>query len=164
MIRVSVHLISAVSRDRDRELARMDIANDGRLSRENPHLGAYVGVTYRGRTKAALDQGLTIRRAEVTNWPRERLHVWNLVHWMLQHMGYSMTAPKVGGADSGEACEPVLVGYAKHKGLAPSGELAVVGYAPGQDMGYAFSPSLPQGAQDWEPVYAFRPVPVETGV
>lgn len=143
MIRVSVHLLSAVSRDRDRELARMDIANDGRLSRENPHLGAYTGVTYRGRTKAALDQGLTIRRAEVTNWPRERLHIWNLVHWMLQHMGYSMTAPKVGGEHSGVTCEPVLVGH-----VSPTGY-----YQPITALGSIVPES--------EPVYAFRPAPVE---
>lgn len=86
MIRVSVHLMSAISRDRDTELARMDIINDesGSHIRRN-----YRGVSYIGRDTARLDKATVSKTGQVQNWESERFHVWNLVRAMLQAMGYT---------------------------------------------------------------------------
>lgn len=86
MIRVSVHLISAVNGSVT-ELARMDIANSG----ETSHIarGHYDGVTYIGRDRERLDKLTPSKRGHVENWERERFHVWNLVYAMLAQMGYT---------------------------------------------------------------------------
>lgn len=66
----------------------MDIANDGKYTLENPRFGRYEGVTYRGRDREALDDEVVQKRGLIGHWPREALHVWNLVYAMLGAMGY----------------------------------------------------------------------------
>ena len=91
MIRVSVHLISAIDH-RVTELARMDIVNDGTgdLRKRNYDGTAYVydGVSYIGRNREALDRATPSKRGRIVNWPSERFHIWNLVRVMLSNMGY----------------------------------------------------------------------------
>jgi hypothetical protein len=86
MIRVSVHLISAVNGSVT-ELARMDIANDGRAN--NTLQMHYDGVTYIGRDKDRLDKGTPSKRGRIESWRRDQFHVWNLVYHMLASMGYT---------------------------------------------------------------------------
>lgn len=69
----------------------MDIANDGKASVENHRRGSYDGVSYVGRSRDQLDKCAPSKRANVSNWPREQLHVWNLVRAMLDNMGYTRT-------------------------------------------------------------------------
>lgn len=87
MIRVTVTLISAISRDRDTELARMDICNLG--DSENPRRGNYSAESYVGRDSAALDKRRVSKSATITNWPRLDFHIWNLVRRALDEMGYT---------------------------------------------------------------------------
>jgi hypothetical protein len=84
MIIVRVELLSAVS-GKTTELARMEIINDGTgtLSR-----GTYVGTSFIGRDSAALDRQRPSKRGRVERYPRQALHVWNLVTLMLRNMGY----------------------------------------------------------------------------
>ena len=66
----------------------MDIANDGVTSTDNPRLGTYAGLTYRGRDRATLERRTVSKRGRVERWPRAQYHVWNLVARMLESMGY----------------------------------------------------------------------------
>lgn len=66
----------------------MHIANDGEYTLQNPRFGRYEGVTFRGRDRETLDNEVPQKRGTVGHWPREALHVWNLVAAMLQAMGY----------------------------------------------------------------------------
>lgn len=92
MIRVSVHLISAIDGDVT-ELARMDICNDGTgdFNRRNYNGEAllFEGQSYIGRNSAALNRETVSKRGRIVNWPSERLHIWNLVRMMLDTMGYT---------------------------------------------------------------------------
>lgn len=88
MIRVRVELLSAIHPSRSRELARMHIANDGEYTLKNPRFGSYEFTTFRGRDREALDDEVIQKRGKVTHWPREALHVWNLVAAGLAAMGY----------------------------------------------------------------------------
>lgn len=92
MIRVTVELISAIDPSRSRVLAMMDIANDGETTARSSALGSYDGRTYRGRSREALGQLVVSPRGRVADWPREALHVWNLVAAMLGAMGYGRRA------------------------------------------------------------------------
>lgn len=93
MIRVTVSLVSAVHPSRSRELARMDIFNDGVATVENPNVGHYGCRTYRGRSTPDLDKGIVQRRSSVVGWRRNDLHVWNLVCLALTRMGYTQGHP-----------------------------------------------------------------------
>ena len=84
MIIVRVELLSAIT-GHTTELARMEIANDGNGSKAR---GNYDGRTLIGRCRAALDLRRMLKAGRVENYPRERLHVWNLVARMLSTMGY----------------------------------------------------------------------------
>lgn len=88
----------------------MDIANDGQYSLQNPRFGAYEGVTYRGRDKEALDNEVMQKRGAVKHWPREALHVWNLVYAMLEAMGYVSRSgnSRLQTLHSGDAMDEVL--------------------------------------------------------
>lgn len=88
MIRVSVTLISAIDGSQT-ELARMDIANDGKASSDNFRQGTYDGVTYIGRDRERLDKCTVSKRGRLEKWPRLQLHVWNMVYAMLHNMGYT---------------------------------------------------------------------------
>jgi hypothetical protein len=85
MIIVRVELLSAIT-GQTTELARMEIANTGHgtLAR-----GDYRGRTLKGRSSAALSRGAVSHEGEVLNYPRQQLHVWNLVARMLAAMRYS---------------------------------------------------------------------------
>lgn len=85
MIVVRVELVSAVTGDTT-ELARMEIANKGTSPVST--IGNYTVRTLRGRSTEALDRRTIERAAEVVNWPRKSLHVWNLVEVALSRMGY----------------------------------------------------------------------------
>lgn len=102
MIVVRVELWSAVD-GRRTELARMRIANDGETTAANGKLGTYVGETLRGRSAASLERGVVQRRGKVRDWPRDALHVWNLVARMLGAMGYDRGPP----AETMEADDPL---------------------------------------------------------
>ncbi|PZU62345.1 MAG: hypothetical protein DI552_00305 [Brevundimonas sp.] len=91
MIVVRVELWSAVDGSRT-ELARMHIANDGQASVANPRLGDYVGETFVGRDREALNRGRVSRRGQVRGWRRHDFHIWNLVRAMLDDMGYRQGA------------------------------------------------------------------------
>lgn len=84
MIVVSVSLHSAVSGETI-ELARMELANDGTGTSAR---SSYDGKVLTGRSRLALNMGRVLKLGRVENYPRQRLHVWNLVARMLSQMGY----------------------------------------------------------------------------
>jgi hypothetical protein len=84
VIVVSVQLVSAISRSRDKELARVLISNEG----GNDTLGDYGCVSLRGRGKEQLDRRVVQRRGFVEKHPRKAEHVLNLVAKALIKMGY----------------------------------------------------------------------------
>lgn len=139
MIRVSVHLISAISRSRDTELARMDISNDGTGTAKKRN---YVAMTYRGRSSKALDAGVPNRRCEVEGWAAEDLHIWNLIQWCLTRMGYDDLRPGTRARGPGTVAEPELAGWR----YPLNGRWAFVTEWPDRP--------------DAEPVYVFRDAPV----
>lgn len=85
MIVIRVELWSAITGQRT-ELARMHIANTGGGTAAS---GNYAGETFVGRSSAALDQQRVSKHGHVVGYPRQRLHVWNLVARMLRDMGYT---------------------------------------------------------------------------
>ena len=85
MIIVKVELHSAITRQVT-ELARMKIINDG--SSKNANFGNYLFQTFKGRSTEQLDKEQEIKHTAVEHWPRQRLHVWNLVCKGLRQMGY----------------------------------------------------------------------------
>jgi hypothetical protein len=84
MIVVSVRLVSAISRTRDRELARMEIANIG----GDLNCADYSAVTLHGRDTKQLDRRVVQRGTTVGRYARQRDHVWKLVAKALSGMGY----------------------------------------------------------------------------
>jgi hypothetical protein len=84
MIVVRVELHSAIN-GRVSEIGRIVIANDGTGSAS---VGNYRGLAYRGRSRSQLDRRVVTRTGIVRDYPRLRLHVWNLVAKMLASMGY----------------------------------------------------------------------------
>ena len=86
MIIVRVGLLSAVDGNAT-ELARMHICNRG--DHPNPRMGNYEGQTFIGRNTEALNRARVLKAATLENFPRQALHVWNLVNRMLTEMGYS---------------------------------------------------------------------------
>lgn len=86
MIVIRVELWSAIDGSKT-ELARMHISNRG--DNQNPRKGNYVGQTFIGRTAAALDRLAVSKEAALEEFPREALHIWNLVSRMLTAMGYN---------------------------------------------------------------------------
>jgi hypothetical protein len=93
VIVVRVELVSAIT-GQTTELARAVICNTGAGTAER---GDYRVSTLRGRCKADLDAALvaqkTTREGEVRDFPRQRLHVWNLVADALKAMGYGRGKP-----------------------------------------------------------------------
>lgn len=143
MIVVSVFLRSAIHASRDRELARMVITNDGEQSLDDPRRGTYEATTYRGRDTAALDKGVPMKRASVGNWPRNDLHVWNLVHWFLTRMGYTQTRASVTPAGPVLEAVPQLAGYRR---------VSRDPYNPRATWVYT---DTPDADHEWEPLYTF---------
>lgn len=86
MIVVNVHLKSAISRSRDRELARFVICNTGEATA--PGKGDYYCESYRGRSTAALDKRQPRHSGHVRSHNRDTEHVLNLVAKALKSMGY----------------------------------------------------------------------------
>lgn len=84
MIRVRVELLSAITGETT-ELARMHITNDGLGTGT---FGNYNIEVLRGRCAEALDNGLVNKVGRVECYPRQRLHVWNLVRRALTATGY----------------------------------------------------------------------------
>lgn len=83
MIIIRVELHSAISH-RVTELARMKICNVGGTGTR----GDYEAEVFRGRDKASLDKERVQRKGEVKNYPREAIHVFNLVARALNTLGY----------------------------------------------------------------------------
>jgi hypothetical protein len=84
MLIVRVELHSAITKQVT-EIARMQISNDGTGCGA---MGHYNVKTFRGNTEDALDKHRVTRSARVLNYPREKLHVWNLVARALERMDY----------------------------------------------------------------------------
>ena len=84
MIVVRVELHSAITREVT-ELARMHIANDGTGTATRCN---YHAAVFRGRSREALDKQQIQRSGAIADWPRQQLHVWNLVATLLAAMGY----------------------------------------------------------------------------
>lgn len=84
MIIVSVILMSAID-GKSTELARMHICNDGGGTQT---IGNYDCRTLRGRDTETLGKNIISHQGKVANYPRQRLHVWNLVARALKAMKY----------------------------------------------------------------------------
>jgi len=84
MIVIKVELWSNRTNEKT-ELARMHISNTG--DGDNNYAN-YIGETFKGRSKEALDRRNVCRRRIISDWPRQRNHVWMLVAKMLKTMGY----------------------------------------------------------------------------
>jgi hypothetical protein len=84
MLVIRVELHSAITRQIT-EIARMHIINDGSGIGS---MGHYDVKAFRGRTDRDLDKHNVNRSARVMNYPREKLHVWNLVARALERLGY----------------------------------------------------------------------------
>jgi hypothetical protein len=67
------------------EIARMEIINDGTGIGS---MGHYTCRSFRGRDHNQLNNRTTSRTGVVKNYPRRKLHVWNLVARSLERMGY----------------------------------------------------------------------------
>lgn len=74
MILVTIHLVSAISSDRSRELGRMLITNDGKLSVTDPTKGDYLVRLIR---KGTVD--VVQKTTEVKGFPRKSTVIWALV-------------------------------------------------------------------------------------
>lgn len=61
-------------------------AEDLRLEAGGKH--RRVVSTFRGRDTAALNRGVVQRTGGLKDYPRQALHVWNLVARLLRRMGY----------------------------------------------------------------------------
>ncbi len=72
MIVVTVKLESAISRDRDRELMRMTICNDGTVT--DTRRGDYVARLFRKGSDSEV-----IRMGRVEDFPKQSYHVGRLV-------------------------------------------------------------------------------------
>lgn len=87
MIRVTVELVSA-STGAVTTLAQMHVCNEGGTKA----LGDYGVYVQRGRSAPALADSwarrVFTRTGKFGNYPRERLHVWNLVLCALVAAGY----------------------------------------------------------------------------
>jgi hypothetical protein len=91
MLVVRVELESAITGEMS-EIARMIIANDGTGTGDR---GNYWARAAKGTVQndhmipaAIMHESRKLRHAEVKDYPRQSLHVWNLVARMLQAMGY----------------------------------------------------------------------------
>lgn len=84
MIVVRVELHSAIT-GRVTELARLLICNDGSGSGS---IGNYIATALRGRSKEQLDRRVAQRSCGISGYPRNALHIWNLVARALGRMGY----------------------------------------------------------------------------
>jgi len=87
MIVVKVELWSAVT-GATTELARMEIANDGKHTVEHRNFGDYDCRTLRGRSTEYFNKRTTMRETRLLHWPRTAKHVWNMVQLALTQMGY----------------------------------------------------------------------------
>ena len=83
MLVVRVELHSAITRTVT-EIARMHICNLG----GSDAIADYGVRTLHGRCALKLDEHKASRHGTVTNYPRKRLHVWNLVARALRSMDY----------------------------------------------------------------------------
>ena len=97
MIVVSVRLESAIHPSRSKELARMEICNDGGGDEAR---GSYDVRTLRGRDKEALDRRTVNRRGRVSNYPRLAIHVWHLVYEALKATNYNRRPKNATNSDT----------------------------------------------------------------
>lgn len=71
MIVVPIHLVSAISRDNDASLGRVEIGNDG--------TGTATRGSYDVRLYSAGASPRLIRTARVEDWPRAQRPAWRLI-------------------------------------------------------------------------------------
>lgn len=95
MIVVSVQLVSAISPTRSKELARMEICNEGGDERR----GDYGVRILRGRDSATLDRRIVLKTGRVRGHARLALHVWHLVAKALASVEYGPQASPKERAD-----------------------------------------------------------------
>jgi hypothetical protein len=89
VIRVRVELCSA-NDGSVREIARMEIANDG--GKRADDVANYIVRTLRGRDTKALERHEVNRSGRVMGHRKNALHVWHLVAKALNKMGYGYGA------------------------------------------------------------------------
>lgn len=85
MLIVRIELHSAVT-GQVSEIARMEIVNDGTGTQTR---GNYKCRVLRGRCAAEFNRRTVAKSGKVNNYPRLRLHVWNLVCCALDAIGYN---------------------------------------------------------------------------
>lgn len=85
MIVIRVELHSAIHPSRSKELARMLICND---ETGGPIYRNYLAQVLRGRSKEQLDKRTVLKTCAIKGWPSERVHIWNLIAFALEQMGY----------------------------------------------------------------------------
>lgn len=83
MLVIKVELWPHGDSERREEIAQMIIANDGTGTSST---GNYFGHTF--RKGSAMKKENVIHSGTVKDYPRQRLHVWNLVARMLKSMSY----------------------------------------------------------------------------
>lgn len=84
MIVIRVELWSART-GRVTEIARAHLCNTSGVGRRR----SYEFTTFRGRSREALMKREVQRKARVTNFPSETVHVWNLIRKALAAAGYN---------------------------------------------------------------------------
>lgn len=84
MIVVTVHLLSANTGELT-QLAMMHVSNVG----GDAARGDYDVTTFRGRDRAALARLVPSHRGKVEGYPRQALHIWNLIARALKSAGYA---------------------------------------------------------------------------
>lgn len=84
MIVIRVELWSART-GRKTEIARAHLCNVSGVGRRR----SYEFTTFRGRSAEALAKREVQRKAKVTDFPAEEVHVWNLVRLALSNAGYN---------------------------------------------------------------------------
>lgn len=93
MIIIRVELVYKRGEDfHSRELARMGISNTGEP--DNAALHNYIAEVYRGRDSKALGKFTVLKSTKIRKWPRDRVHIWNLVAHALKRMGYGKVKKK----------------------------------------------------------------------
>lgn len=121
MIVVSVILLSAQD-GRSQELARMEVCNMGTGTAT---MGNYSAETLRGRSTEDFARRTRQRIAYVSNHPRKREHVWNLVAKCLRNLRYGGDWKEADHIEISGVSEISIIGAA-HQAKIPADVLELV--------------------------------------
>jgi hypothetical protein len=77
MIIIEAKLVSAISRDRDRQLVRLEISNDGTGGKSIGNYDVRCVVPNNGRT------------GRIVGYPREKISVGHLIRQAFEAVGYT---------------------------------------------------------------------------